>query len=89
MVPEIETEPEPSKIMAGKVELSAYPSGKVIPIEEVPDQVFSQKTLGDGLGDIRGVTEKLDYLWDLGVDYLWLTPFFRSPLNDNGYDISD
>ena len=44
---------------------------------------------GDGLGDIRGVTEKLDYLRDLGVDYLWLTPFFRSPLNDNGYDISD
>ena len=44
---------------------------------------------GDGLGDIRGVIEKLDYLQDLGVDYLWLTPFFKSPLNDNGYDISD
>lgn len=44
---------------------------------------------GDGLGDIRGVIEKLDYLQDLGVDYLWLTPFFQSPLNDNGYDISD
>lgn len=44
---------------------------------------------GDGLGDIRGVIEKLDYLQDLGIDYLWLTPFFKSPLNDNGYDISD
>lgn len=44
---------------------------------------------GDGLGDIRGVIEKLDYLQDLGVDYLWLTPFFQSPQNDNGYDISD
>lgn len=44
---------------------------------------------GDGLGDIRGVTEKLDYLQELGVDYLWMTPFFQSPLNDNGYDISD
>lgn len=44
---------------------------------------------GDGLGDLRGVIEKLDYLRDLGVDYLWLTPFFQSPLNDNGYDISD
>lgn len=44
---------------------------------------------GDGLGDIRGIIEKLDYLRDLGVDYLWLTPFFKSPLNDNGYDISD
>lgn len=44
---------------------------------------------GDGLGDLQGVIEKLDYLRDLGVDYLWLTPFFKSPLNDNGYDISD
>ena len=44
---------------------------------------------GDGLGDLRGVIEKLDYLRDLGVDYLWLTPFYKSPLNDNGYDISD
>lgn len=44
---------------------------------------------GDGLGDIRGVIEKLDYLQDLGVDYLWMTPFFKSPLNDNGYDIAD
>ena len=44
---------------------------------------------GDGLGDIRGVIEKLDYLQDLGIDYLWMTPFFKSPLKDNGYDISD
>lgn len=44
---------------------------------------------GDGLGDIRGTIEKLDYLQSLGVDYIWMTPFFKSPLNDNGYDISD
>lgn len=44
---------------------------------------------GDGLGDIRGVIEKLDYLQALGIDYLWMTPFFKSPLNDNGYDIAD
>lgn len=44
---------------------------------------------GDGLGDIRGATEKLDYLKTLGVDYIWMTPFFKSPLNDNGYDIAD
>lgn len=44
---------------------------------------------GDGLGDLRGVIEKLDYLQALGVDMLWLTPFFKSPLHDNGYDISD
>lgn len=44
---------------------------------------------GDGVGDLRGVTAKLDYLADLGVDYLWLTPFFVSPQNDNGYDVAD
>ena len=43
----------------------------------------------DGLGDLRGVVEKLDYLEGLGVDYIWLTPFFVSPQNDNGYDIAD
>ncbi|MCI0766240.1 alpha,alpha-phosphotrehalase [Bacillus sp. TL12] len=40
-------------------------------------------------GDIKGVTEKLDYLQKLGVDYIWLTPIYRSPQNDNGYDVSD
>ncbi|MDY4678192.1 alpha,alpha-phosphotrehalase [Bifidobacterium tsurumiense] len=44
---------------------------------------------GDGLGDLNGVIEKLDYLADLGVDYLWLTPFFVSPQKDNGYDVAD
>ena len=43
----------------------------------------------DGIGDIRGIIEKLDYLQFLGVDYLWLTPFFVSPQNDNGYDVTD
>ena len=46
-------------------------------------------TNGDGLGDLRGVIEKLDYLRTLGVDYIWLTPFFVSPQNDNGYDVAD
>jgi maltose alpha-D-glucosyltransferase/alpha-amylase len=44
---------------------------------------------GDGTGDLRGVTEKLDYLEWLGVDCLWLLPFYASPLRDGGYDISD
>ena len=44
---------------------------------------------GDGLGDLRGIIRKLDYLRDLGVDYLWLTPVFVSPQNDNGYDVAD
>ncbi|MCO7125070.1 alpha,alpha-phosphotrehalase [Sporolactobacillus shoreicorticis] len=46
-------------------------------------------TNGDGIGDINGVIEKLDYLKKLGVDVLWLTPMYQSPQNDNGYDISD
>jgi maltose alpha-D-glucosyltransferase/alpha-amylase len=44
---------------------------------------------GDGTGDIRGLTEKLDYLSWLGVDCLWLLPIYESPLRDGGYDISD
>ena len=46
-------------------------------------------TNGDGLGDLNGVTAKLDYLRELGVDFLWLTPFFVSPQKDNGYDVAD
>ncbi len=44
---------------------------------------------GDGIGDLPGITGKLDYLKALGVDYLWLTPFFVSPQRDNGYDVAD
>ncbi|HXF96073.1 MAG TPA: maltose alpha-D-glucosyltransferase [Gemmatimonadales bacterium] len=44
---------------------------------------------GDGVGDFAGLVEKLDYLQDLGVDTLWLLPFYPSPLKDDGYDISD
>ncbi|GFZ33487.1 alpha,alpha-phosphotrehalase [Clostridium zeae] len=44
---------------------------------------------GDGIGDLRGVIEKIDYLCELGVDYIWLTPFYVSPQKDNGYDVAD
>jgi oligo-1,6-glucosidase len=44
---------------------------------------------GDGVGDLRGVLERLDHLVDLGVDVVWLSPVYRSPMRDNGYDISD
>src|SRR5246127_4299108 len=44
---------------------------------------------GDGVGDFPGLTEKLDYLQDLGVTALWLLPFYPSPLRDDGYDIAD
>ena len=48
-----------------------------------------QDTNGDGIGDLKGIIRRLDYLKELGVDYLWITPFFLSPQNDNGYDIAD
>ncbi|MGH8751221.1 MAG: maltose alpha-D-glucosyltransferase, partial [Burkholderiales bacterium] len=44
---------------------------------------------GDGIGDFRGLTEKLDYVKDLGVNTIWMLPFYPSPLKDDGYDISD
>ena len=43
----------------------------------------------DGIGDIKGIISKLDYLKNLGVDILWLTPFYKSPMEDNGYDVAD
>ena len=44
---------------------------------------------GDGVGDLNGITEKMDYLKELGIDVIWLSPVYESPNDDNGYDISD
>ncbi|MCR5491877.1 MAG: hypothetical protein K6F32_07100 [Bacilli bacterium] len=44
---------------------------------------------GDGYGDIKGIESKLDYLRDLGINLIWLCPLFKSPMEDNGYDVSD
>lgn len=60
--------------------------------EAVVYQIYPRSfydTNGDGIGDLNGITAKLDYLQELGVDVLWLSPIFRSPNADNGYDISD
>lgn len=48
-----------------------------------------QDSNGDGIGDLNGITSRLDYLKALGVDVLWISPFYKSPGFDNGYDISD
>ena len=45
-------------------------------------------TNGDGIGDIKGITEKLDYLQTLGIDMIWMCPIFDSPQRDSGYDRS-
>ncbi len=57
-------------------------------IYEVPVRAFADSN-GDGIGDFRGLTEKLDYVKDLGVTAIWVLPFFPSPLRDDGYDTSD
>ena len=44
---------------------------------------------GDGIGDLNGLTEKMDYLKELGINVIWLSPVYQSPNDDNGYDISD
>lgn len=48
-----------------------------------------QDSDGDGIGDIPGIISRLDYLKKLGIDAIWLSPVYRSPQDDNGYDISD
>ncbi|MDX2214199.1 MAG: maltose alpha-D-glucosyltransferase [Oculatellaceae cyanobacterium bins.114] len=57
-------------------------------IYEVPVRAFADSN-GDGIGDFQGLTERLDYLQELGVTALWILPFFPSPLRDDGYDIAD
>ena len=57
-------------------------------IYELHVKTFFDKS-GDGIGDFRGLTEKLDYLENLGINTIWLLPFFPSPLKDDGYDIAD
>ena len=44
---------------------------------------------GDGMGDLPGITSRLDYVRDLGVDGIWVSPFYLSPMNDAGYDVAD
>src|SRR3954464_4283404 len=60
--------------------------------ESVVYQIYPrsfQDSNGDGIGDLRGIIGRLDYLKELGVDVVWLSPVYKSPNDDNGYDISD
>ncbi len=60
--------------------------------EAVVYQIYPRSFMdsnGDGIGDLKGVISKLDYLKDLGIDVIWLSPVYQSPNDDNGYDISD
>ncbi|MFB1082255.1 alpha,alpha-phosphotrehalase [Jeotgalibacillus sp. JSM ZJ347] len=66
----------------------AQPWWKKAVVYQIYPKSFNDTT-GNGVGDLNGITEKLDYLNELGVDVLWLTPPYKSPQRDNGYDISD
>jgi alpha-glucosidase len=60
--------------------------------EAVAYQIYPRSFMdsnGDGIGDLRGIINKLDYLKDLGIDVIWICPMYKSPNDDNGYDISD
>ena len=60
--------------------------------DKVAYQIYPKSFLdtnGDGIGDLRGIISKLDYLKELGIDIIWLSPIYKSPFVDQGYDISD
>lgn len=60
--------------------------------EAVAYQIYPRSFMdsnGDGIGDLQGVISKLDYLEELGIDVIWICPIYKSPNDDNGYDVSD
>ena len=82
---EIAKPPEPQRIAAPLAEPQWY---KDAIIYQLHVRTFYDSN-NDGIGDFPGLTQKLDYLQELGIDALWLMPFFPSPLRDDGYDIAD
>ena len=75
-----------------KEEVSSHASDRKWWKEAIFYQIYPRSfydTNGDGIGDLRGIIEKLDYLKDVGIDALWLSPIYDSPNDDNGYDIRD
>src|SRR5437763_3483627 len=86
----------PRGVCTPRVSLMAQSQGKIVDPLWYKDAVIYElhvKTFcdsdGDGMGDFRGLIEKLDYLQELGVTAIWLLPFYPSPLRDDGYDIAD
>jgi maltose alpha-D-glucosyltransferase/alpha-amylase len=68
--------------------MSAAPWYGDLVIYEVPVRAFYDAN-GDGIGDLRGLAEKVGYIRDLGVGAIWILPHYPSPLRDDGYDVSD
>lgn len=78
-----------SGVITGKYEIPNCPAwlNNAVFYQIYPQTFYD--TNGDGIGDLNGITEKLDYVNSLGVDGIWINPFFDSPFHDAGYDISD
>ena len=67
---------------------AASPWWKGATIYQIYPRSF-QDTAGDGVGDLKGITQRLDYVASLGVQAIWISPFFTSPMADFGYDVAD
>jgi len=81
-----------SNVLVGQVPASEQPTEKKWWKEAVVYQIYPRSfkdSDGDGIGDLKGILSKLDYIKSLGVDVVWLNPIYSSPNDDNGYDVSD
>ncbi|CAF4427191.1 unnamed protein product, partial [Rotaria sp. Silwood2] len=87
--------PSTSRKFESTIQSSFYPTTNVRRKwwkESIAYQIYPrsfQDSNGDGIGDIRGIIQRLDHIKDLGADLIWVCPIFKSPNDDNGYDISD
>jgi alpha-glucosidase len=77
-----------SRIEAADPHAAALPWWRGAAIYQVYPRSFMDAN-GDGIGDLPGVTQRLDYIASLGVDAIWISPFFTSPMKDFGYDVAD
>src|SRR5512132_3452822 len=75
-------------VSTDKAAATAQPWWKGAAIYQIYPRSFADSN-GDGIGDLPGIIEKLDYVASLGVDAIWISPFFESPMADFGYDIAD
>ena len=76
------------EVSSGAAVAAAQPWWRGAAIYQVYPRSFADSN-GDGIGDLPGITSRLDYIANLGVDAVWLSPFFTSPMRDFGYDVAD